>query len=430
MAKAMIVSLGGSPDPVAVTIDHYRPRYVCFMASEQSVDLVAAVKQKVKAAAFRDGKSLVGNVNDLLSCYEAALDAAGKVQKKGFAPEDVVVDYTGGTKSMTAALVLATVAKGYSFSYVGGSKRSKDGLGQVLDGYEDVFEVLNPWEVLAVDEQARLSWLFNHGQFTAALEVLRGVLSKAHHEARLGRVFACLSDVVAGFEGWDRFAHREAAPLLRRGGEGIRGCATLLQERCLLSFADELEASLAFFNRMTQASSGYSRLCQEMVVDLLANAERRALEGRYDDAVARLYRAIEMAAQVALEARKPAIRTGQVQPDQVPASLHSEFVQRYMNREGTALQLPLYASYRLLDALGSPLGARFARVEEAVRGLLAARNGSILAHGLVPIDRAAYEALLDVTLETLDLRSTDLPRFPKLDLGQHPLSGGSSHAST
>jgi hypothetical protein len=65
-----------------------------------------------------------------------------------------------------------------------------------------------------------------------------------------------------------------------------------------------------------------------------------------------------------------------------------------------------------------------------VRGLLAARNGSILAHGLVPIDRAAYEALLDVTLETLDLRSTDLPRFPKLDLGQHPLSGGSSHAST
>ena len=38
-----------------------------------------------------------------------------------------------------------------------------------------------------------------------------------------------------------------------------------------------------------------------MVEDLLLNAERRAIQGRYEDAIGRIYRAIELIAQIRLK---------------------------------------------------------------------------------------------------------------------------------
>jgi len=416
MAKAMIVSLGGTPQPVIVAINYYKPEFVCFFASEQSVELVYEVKQKVDAASFRNGKEIVKDPNDLLACYSTALKAADRVAGEGFAPADVVVDYTGGTKSMTGALVLATVARGYTFSYVGGAERTKGGLGQVIDGTERVFEGLNPWEVFAVAEKSRLAWLFNHYQFAAALELIQSILSKARHEAQLGRLFRCLSDVVVGYADWDRFAHREAARALRQGLQGVQDCALFMQDADLRAFVAEMEQSLAFFNRIASASAGFQRLCQEMVVDLIANADRRAEEGKYDDAIARLYRALEMAAQVALAGRN--IQAGNADPNQVPESLRSEFVRRYFSEEDSALKLPLYASYRLLAELGDPLGGRFLSMGERVRGLLSARNDSILAHGMTPLGRKTWESLRAGLLEILEMDEAELPRFPKLRLGQ------------
>ncbi len=416
MDRAMIVSLGGSPQPVIVAIRHYEPAFVCFVASEQSVEMVPQVRQQA-GVGFRDRKAMVSDANDLLACYGAALQAAELVEKEGYAPEQVVVDYTGGTKSMTAALVLATVARGYAFSYVGGDERSKNGLGQVLDGHERLLEVLNPWEVLAVQEQTRLAWLFNHFQWAAAADLLATVRAKARHDARLGRLFACLDDLVAGYAAWDRFAHRKARGLLHQGAQGVRDCAVFLAGTRLETFVAEVDASLAFFNRLHAASADFRRLCPELVTDLIANAERRAEEGKYDDGVARLYRALEMAAQVALAARKPPLQTGALRLEQVPPPLRDEFVRRYGGPASETLKLPLYAAYQLLDALGDPAGRRFTAAEAGLQKLLFARNGSILAHGLAPLNRESYEGLLAGLLEVLGLARADLPRFPRLELG-------------
>jgi len=415
MIKAMIVSLGGSPQPVIVAISHYQPEYVCFVASEQSVELVPEVRRGVSHP-FEDGKALVSDVNDLLACYGAAIQAADRVEAQGYRSDEIAVDYTGGTKSMTGSLVLASVARGFAFSYVGGDVRTKGGLGQVVDGSERLFEVLNPWEVLAVQEQARLAGFFNQHQFAAAAELLQAVQTKARQDARLGRVFASLSELVAGYAAWDHFAHRGAAPHLRTGARSISDCALLLAEEGLQAFSAEVQASLTFFNRMSQASHGFQRLCREMVMDLIANGERRASEAKYDDAVARLYRALEMAAQVALGDREPPIQTGAVPVEAVPDELRAEFAIRYAGPEEGLLRLPLYASYRLLAALGDPLGERFVRAGDAIRGLLSARNGSILAHGLTPLDKRAYESLLAALLEILGLDRQELPRFPQLSL--------------
>lgn len=64
------------------------------------------------------------------------------------------------------------------------------------------------------------------------------------------------------------------------------------------------------------------------MVDLLANAKRRKDEGRIDDAVARLYRAIEVVAQVALKDRHGFKSSEKVPLDRVPEALRPGWAPR------------------------------------------------------------------------------------------------------
>jgi hypothetical protein len=57
---------------------------------------------------------------------------------------------------MSVALALAAVAHGFCFSYVGGGKeRTKNGVGIVINGQEQVYSCINPWDFLAVEEKKR-----------------------------------------------------------------------------------------------------------------------------------------------------------------------------------------------------------------------------------------------------------------------------------
>lgn len=172
--KELIISLGGSPEPVVKAITIHRPEVVCFFASQQSVGQVGSVLDRAGATdqLWRPTAQytvLTDDSQDLIHCYEKAPQCAAWIEEQGIPPEDVVVDYTGGTKAMTAALALATIGKGY--------------------------------------------------------------------------------------------------------------------------------------RRLQEESKQFNVVCRGMVEDLVANADRRATEGKYDDAVARLYRATEMVAQVRFRAK-------------------------------------------------------------------------------------------------------------------------------
>lgn len=70
-------------------------------------------------------------------------------------PKEVCVDYTGGTKTMSVALALATIEESCCYSYVGGGERSKGGVGVVIDGSEKMHFIDNPWDEIAQAEKGR-----------------------------------------------------------------------------------------------------------------------------------------------------------------------------------------------------------------------------------------------------------------------------------
>lgn len=147
--------------------------------------------------------------------------------------------------------------------------------------------------------------------------------------------------------------------------------------------------------------------------DLWRNAERRAAQGRYDDAVARVYRLLEWSAQWLLRSRC-GIDTGDVPPDRVPPGMTLA-----PNPDGR-IQIGLMAAWELLahHRPDSPASAIFQAERNALLNWLHMRNHSILAHGFRPVAEADWRKTLDwvnarllpaLLQETADLRIGQVP---------------------
>ena len=84
------------------------------------------------------------SAESLSECFRVISKELPRILKKWeVESKDVVVDYTGGTKTMSVALVLATIQFASTFTYVGGIDRTKDGLGIVINGKEKMWYVDN-----------------------------------------------------------------------------------------------------------------------------------------------------------------------------------------------------------------------------------------------------------------------------------------------
>jgi CRISPR-associated protein (TIGR02710 family) len=293
---------------------------------------------------------------------------------------------------------------------VGGSERTKDGLGVVVDGTERVLRLANPWDALAVAARQRASLLFSRGRYEVAAEEYEAVAGRVSPAER--SVYQAAAVLCRGYAAWDRFAHRDARRLLARALATLTPYATGLGEPAWTALTSAATGHVELLETLSAPGGGELR-----VADLIANARRRGeLEARYDDAVARLYSALEMAARVALESRH-GIKASRVRPDQIPEAFRGEYVRLYgrVDEKGEGhLRLPHYAAFQLLKALQEDLAARYFAREQDVKAVLDQRNSSILAHGNKPVGEAVYGRLFPLVCEVTGVPEEKLPRFPTL----------------
>ena len=147
----------------------------------------------------------------------------------------------------------------------------------------------------------------------------------------------------------------------------------------------------------------------------MANARRRAdIENKYDDAVARLYRAVEAYAQIKLSGG--GINTSDLKIDSLPQEIRTEFSNKYKDEIDNRIKLPLYGSYKVLELLKDPAGQLFFEQWPQMKLLLDLRNKSILAHGFEPVKRERYEDLFNLVCKISGINEGSLPDFPNIML--------------
>ncbi|EIC21512.1 TIGR02710 family CRISPR-associated CARF protein [Thiorhodovibrio frisius] len=389
----LLCTVGGSHQPILTAIRELQPVFVLFFASGRDQGTgqpgsIVTITGKGHPVEVRRAGQVVEHLpniptqaglgddqfqavevptDDLDQAVSAMTAAIAEIAER-FPRARLIADYTGGTKTMTAALVMAALDNDrVELQLITGNRAD---LIKVQDGSQAGLAVsaeeirlrramrayLNAWDRFAYGEAAegllRLPLPRDPG--------LRGDLQIARSLSQ-------------AFDAWDRFDHAEASALLE------------VYRPRLGSQAGAQVGPLFLALKHLCAEDDSSQKTPARLWDLWLNAKRRAAQGRYDDAVARGYRLLEWTAQWLLAGR--GILTGDLKPEQIPASLAIT-----ANPDGK-LQAGLRNAWELA---AHHIGGEVAAFVEAERGhmldQLTKRNYSILAHGDRPIARADWEA--------------------------------------
>lgn len=410
---AALVSVGGSSAPVLHVLRQHRPAHVWYFCSAGSRGIADSIQAQLDwhpAPRFIE----VARFEELGPCYRELRRKLPEILAEArVAPEAVLVDYTGGTKTMSAALVLAATELFRQFSYVGGAQREKGGLGITVEGQEKVHYQANPWAELALRELDRAGILWAAGQFDGVARLLREVAPRVPQPLR----FEALATLADGLAARQRLDFATARGLLKTAQGRLRPMFEAQEGRGPLPW---LTAVLARCERCAETAG------PEILAELLDNALRTAEQSRYEDAAARLYRAMELQGQLWLaEVSGGCFQNGRCRAERVadlPEALRGQpWCQPGPDGE---IKLSSELCFRALHAVGDPRGTAVVtdldrkdaagKAASRWRAATEKRNASILAHGLQPVGAAGFEQMKRLATEFLgfDLQRETLPTPP------------------
>lgn len=400
----LLVVTVGSPEPLAAVLAarHYsQVFYICSASSLRSIESAAfpATQENTLALADpEDFRSVAEQIRRRVSPLVAAWQAAAPTG-------EVIVDFTGGTKCMTAAAALVARTWKCRFQYIGGERGGSD-IGVVLSGKEKALLSPNPWTALGYQAAEQAITIFDGGSPAAARLFLEEPIRRA--EADVHDALNALYKVFTAYAEWDRFDHTAACDAFNAARPALPRLNPLFSDAAIDRLGDIVDRESAYLRNLLSIPSGGTYL----VLDLIANAYRRMHERRYDDAVGRLYRATEALAQARLREAFGIEDSVCVKADRIPSQFHNLFSKGV--RKGHIWPSGLQETYKLLKVWNDPLGDRFFQsILASNQSPLRYRNRSILAHGYKPLDFHQAEELIVAVLSVAEVHIAQLPMFPR-----------------
>ncbi|MCX7929030.1 MAG: TIGR02710 family CRISPR-associated CARF protein [Patescibacteria group bacterium] len=366
--KALVISVGTGVGKTRATsenlakalsfsIAQHNPDTTFFVASKESEKTVSQIIKQSHIDKYE--VITIENPDDTQAIYET-LEPKFKQITKIY--NHVTVDYTSGTKAMTAALaILATTYEVAALSYVAGKREG----GIVKQGTEQL-KIIKPYFATTEKKRNIAVHMFNNNQFNATITIIK-TIEKTTADPTITNKTKTLKMLAKAYAEWDKFNHQRAFALIKK-----------------ISMT-ELSLNKKFLGQLLNSKQPEPYY----IVDLLNNAKRRGMEEqKYDDATARLYRTIELIGQYQLKA-KYGIHTSEVSPNQLPEKLRQEWG---INLTTEPIKIGLQRAYELLAAKNDEIGKKFL-ADNKLKDLLNKRNTSILAHDLKPVDKQTYTQL-------------------------------------
>lgn len=383
MKKALVLSVGTGTrpnvditQPLIFSIKIENPDLIGFLYTEKSESHKDKIIRElgIKPDEFTGKK--IHDVDDLNLIFNDICDLLEDIIQRGFQPEHITVDFTSGTKPMSAGLVLAAVRYNCkTLSYISGERTN----GVVTAGKEKRLAFsLYAW--FSADKLSLARNFIKLLQFDSALYHLEQVkpelLRSADQQLRQH-----LLTLAQAYKAWDDFDHKQFMSQYK----AVDANFSSLQEFLI---SDEVKSLLGEKIISVKVQKNYT---PEIIADVVNNAERRFISGRYDDAVARLYRAIEMLAQYCLK-KEFGIDSSDVDLNKIPDSEYRKKLETKREPINGKIKIGLRDAYELLEKLGHSLGKDFTQ-NSKLQHQLSKRNSSITAHGLQSITMNDYQEL-------------------------------------
>ncbi|WP_295722772.1 TIGR02710 family CRISPR-associated CARF protein [uncultured Methanobrevibacter sp.] len=437
--KALILTTGGTVEPLVEAIKKLNPDYISFVHSEDT-EKIALEVSSLFSHKYLSNEMEFYNIDDpqeMHLVYNKVKEIISDLNSRDF---DIYLDFTGGTKSMVAGAILATIGNNIEYSYIGSDSifgRDKNGVGIVKTGHENFKPQEDPFELYAVEEIKNSKQFFNLHQFQAAIENLKIAKSKIQDD-ELNDEVKFYRSIVEFYDDWDKFKPMKFSRLSRN----LKYYPHIVEKlnKVHPGFISQIHNNIQFLNQKYSADLSIEDRIIYYLPDLLNNAARRIEEGKYDDAVARLYRANELIAQISLtnvgildhnlldQANEFKINKGQLISIMGMESPAVKFVNDndpydFDDPNKCTVKLPSYNSFQLLKKieyelnLSSNIGVEYER--RNINNNVKSRNTSILAHGLNPISPNKANKLFDLILDFSKIlmpnieEEMEFAKFPK-----------------
>ncbi|KZX12091.1 TIGR02710 family CRISPR-associated CARF protein [Methanobrevibacter oralis] len=430
--RALILSCGGSPEPLIYCIKEYEPDFIYFLCSYNSKGIAEDIVNELSIPEDKYSLKMVKNHESLDESFAKSREIIKELQKNY---SQVHIDFTGGTKPLVSGLVLAAIGEKCTYTYVGSideKARDKKGLGIVKSGFEKIKEQKDPYDVYAVMEFEKGMEFFDKYQFSAAKTNFIEA-SKKLESNNLREIAKLYIRIVHIYDKWDKFdnltdEHKTLNNELSLILNDI--CNSLnLKNNLNHSFISQIKNNIEFLKlKISKRGKIKPSDAPYYLPDLLNNSLRRIEEGKYDDAVARLYRSIELIAQVKLTDKKiinvhvlesnKQFKIDRRELNSVPNVNFGKLfnIHEYKNSQSSkdkTFKVGLKSSYRILDCLGSSFAKEYLEDEDIGKNL-DSRNASILAHGLKTINKKTADNLYNQVFKYAKKAFPELEKYMEM----------------
>ena len=371
---------------ILYAINHYNPKRIVFFGSDESLKTVESLKRQYMEKHNRELDfsefieiSEVDNFKKYFTAIKSKIDDLEDEY-------NIIVDYTSGTKTMTMSAAFASMLYHKKLIFVSGEREG----GLVLKGTE---EIKSQNLYLVYDElmTTKIKELFNSNRFEAGKVLIDDIVgSKSEKEAftKLFNSYSSFDNVnyVNVLENFDLNLFVSVWPDLEK----------------------DFQKNMKALNILNVKNHGQK--CYYVLASLLNNARRRSEEHKYDDAIARLYRCLELIAQIKL--KEYDIKTSDVDLNILKEKgIKEDYINEFRSNSEGKIKIGLTQDYILLNELNDNLGNFYIENEKVIQNLLKYRNQSILAHGLDSQDEDQYCEFRQLVLKAANVLNPNIDNF-------------------
>jgi len=411
--KALVVAFTDDAAAAVSVINRLQPEALCFVLSESAKDLVeSAVQPHIEHMPRRWDWVTLADTADVAACHHALAGVLPDLLTSWDVHSgDLVLDLTGATPAMAGALTLVTLPTSSRtvalLPWIEGQESEPIMVGSRSMRWAQG----NLWDDMALGSRQEAAELFNRGMYSAAIRRFREIESRVSGGQK--PTYRAFADLAEGYEFWERLHYRQAWDKLKTAAKALEMASLWGGPPGLKTVLPSIKANATFLEKLVLDPAAVK---DSLALDLLAHAGRRQRAGHDpESAMIVLMRALESFAQRQLF-KQYKIKTWDVQPEQLPQALQETCRVSWLDDVDGKYRAPLQGQFRVLAALGDPLGQAFLREWPTMKPLLDAANHGVLGHGFEPVKSERVQQLYDIVLKLTGVTESSLPKFPVLAL--------------
>ena len=379
------------------TINKIRPDKVIFFASDKSkgtVEYIEELFQKDNDEFIHDEDYqivIINAIDDLNTCFEAYESKIWELDYEDDGDYDIIMDYTSGTKTMSAAMASCGMFYSKDLISVGGDRSTGEvSRGTEIINYQNIYKIYDKFALMRTRNN------FNANRFRACIDILNYIVDLNIHKDSL-------MHLCKAYYAWDNMDFEDAYEHLRKVN---------LNQVEFMEVKNDIKFNLKALGNIINSKSVNLKNCY-ILASLINNSIRRSEEFKYDDAIARLYRSFELIAQI--ELTKYNIKSSDIDVSVLKQNnVSDEFIMDLeKTREDGKIRIGLEKDFLLLNELGNDLGKHYVENESKIKNLTRKRNNSILAHGLDSLTQNDFDEFLDIVLNLSYSLDKDMKKFIK-----------------